>query len=530
MSLSLKIKLAQISSRLGDIDFNSNKIIEISHKAYQEKNDCLVFPELFLTGYPPEDLLLRQSFIQDIENATKKIITHCANIPIIFGSVLQENNTLFNVAILIQDKNIKIYKKQYLPNYGVFDEKRYFSSGNKPLIFELKNTKIGVVICEDIWHKQPIKQTSNEGAEIIISIHSSPFEIDKHKKRLNIIKQRALENKIPIIYLNNIGGQDELLFDGGSFMVNHFGKQTHQLTFHNEEIKTINTEVLTSINIPQNKELIYQSLVLATKDYIKNNNFKTALLGLSGGIDSALTLAIVNDAIGAENINTVMMHSPYTAKISLDAAKEQADIMQIKHQIIDIKPIMESFSDTLKPFFHSLKEDTTEENIQARIRGTLLMALSNKIGSIVITTGNKSEMAVGYSTLYGDMVGGFAPLKDVPKTLVYQLAKYRNTISKIIPEIVITRPPSAELKENQTDQDSLPEYEILDEILFLLIEKRKSSSQIIQYGFKEEDVNKITNLVKQNEYKRQQSTIGVKITSNSFGKERRYPITNSFKC
>jgi NAD+ synthase (glutamine-hydrolysing) len=522
----MNIQLAQISPIVGDIVGNAQKVIDLSFNAFEQQVDCLVFCELFLTGYPPEDLLLRDDFINQVEKSMQDICQKSANIPIVLGSILREGKRLYNVAVLLQNKKIAgVYKKQVLPNYGVFDELRYFNVGTKPFIFKLKNKNIGLLICEDIWHQTPIKQSCELGADLIISIHASPFSINKNEERIAIVKQQALKHKVDIIYLNNVGGQDELVFDGGSFVMNKEGKITAQYPFFKQTTKAI---ISTNNDSTGSLAIIYNALVLATKDYIQNNGFNGVLIGLSGGIDSALVLAIAVDAIGAKHVETVMMPSPFTAQESIDEALQQTKTMGIKHHQIDIKPMMASFKTALSESFKNSKEDTTEENIQARIRGILLMGLSNKFNKIVLTTGNKSEMAVGYATLYGDMAGGFAPIKDVPKTLVYQLAKFRNTIEAIIPEFVITRPPSAELRANQTDSQSLPYYDILDEILRLFIEKRKSIEDIIKLGFDKKTVQKMIKLVLQNEHKRRQSPSGPKITNNAFGRERRYPITSKY--
>jgi NAD+ synthase (glutamine-hydrolysing) len=527
-SSSAKIKIAQINPTVGDIDGNVLKIITLTLEAYQAGVDLLVFPELALTGYSPEDLLLREGFMLKVSQGIDLIIQKIPNeITLLFGAPCLESEILYNSAYLLQDGLIQTYHKMILPNYGVFDEKRYFTPGVKPLIFKCKGERFGVVICEDAWEESVIEKTNNFGVDTIISLNASPFEMNKHEKRISMIKQRVLENKVSFIYVNMVGGQDEIVFDGGSFAINSLGKITTQLPFFEET-----DAELGSIHDNGNslESHIYQALVLSTRDYInKNKVFDGAVIGLSGGIDSALTLAIAVDAIGAAYVQAVMMPYTYTANISLEDAKSQTQRMGVDYQEIDIHTMVDDFNDKLSPLFAYRQADTTEENIQARVRGTLLMAISNKLNKIVLTTGNKSEMAVGYATLYGDMAGGFAPLKDLPKTWVYRLAKYRNTLSADIPLRVIEREPSAELAPNQLDKDSLPPYDVLDEILKLFLEKRKSISDIVQCGFEELTVHRIIKMVINSEYKRRQSAPGTKITRNAFGKERRYPITTGFK-
>jgi NAD+ synthase (glutamine-hydrolysing) len=410
----------------------------------------------------------------------------------------------------------------------VFDEKRYFESGDGTFVFECQNRRIGLVICEDAWEAEPVRTAVNQGAQMLISINASPFQVGKHEQRLKVIKQRAVENNVDFIYVNAVGGQDELVFDGGSFVINKSGDLTHQLPFFEELTHTLDHPIHQD-NSPIEK-IIYDGLVLSTKDYIeKNGVFNGAVIGLSGGIDSALTLAIVVDALGAEHVQAIMMPYEYTSSMSLEDAKAQASSMNVDYHEINIHSMVDSFNTQLSDIFAGAQADTTEENLQARIRGTLLMAVSNKSGKIVLTTGNKSEMAVGYATLYGDMSGGFAPLKDIAKTLVYRLAQYRNTLSYVIPGRVIDREPSAELAPNQIDQDSLPPYDELDGILELFIEQKLSVEHIVNKGFDEPTVRRITSMVLNNEYKRRQSAPGPKVSANAFGKERRYPMTSKFQ-
>ncbi len=525
----LKIDIAQFNPVVGDLKNNSRRIIDTALKAADSGVHLLIFPELALIGYPPEDLLLREGFIDQVEKKVDLILKQTPeSIALIFGAPSREGTKLYNSAYLIQNKRLRIYHKQILPNYGVFDEKRYFEPGNDTLVFECQNRKIGLVICEDAWEAEPVRMAVNHGAQMLISINASPFQVDKHEQRLKIIKKRISENNIDFIYVNNTGGQDELVFDGASFMMNKSGEVTHQLPFFKEITHSLDHPIEYS-DEPIEKT-IYDGLVLSTKDYIeKNAVFNGAVIGLSGGIDSALTLAIAVDALGAENVQAIMMPYEYTSNMSLEDAKAQASSMNVEYHEINIHTMVDSFNAQLSGIFAGAKTDTTEENLQARIRGTLLMAVSNKSGKIVLTTGNKSEMAVGYATLYGDMSGGFAPLKDIAKTLVYRLAKYRNTLSYVIPGRVIDREPSAELAPNQIDQDSLPPYDELDAILELFVEQKLSVEHIVEKGFSENTVKRITSMVLNNEYKRRQSAPGPKVSANAFGKERRYPMTSKFR-
>ncbi len=525
----LKINIAQINPIVGDLDGNAQKIIDLSLEAFATNTHLLIFPELALTGYPPEDLLLRAGFIARVLDKIELIRTRLpADMSVVFGAPATANACLYNSAYIIQDKQVRTYHKQCLPNYGVFDEKRYFNAGNEVLVFECQKRKFGVVICEDAWESEPIKAALNHGAQTIISLNASPFQIGKYQQRIQTIKQKALQNNVDFIYVNTVGGQDELVFDGGSFVMNSTGDITHQLPFFTALTHDLSTPIIQ--NKSSIEQTIFDALVLSTRDYVqKNGVFNGAIIGLSGGIDSALTLAIAVDALGSEHVQAVMMPYQYTSSMSLEDAKAQASNMNVDYREISIHSIVDSFNTQLSPLFIATDVDTTEQNLQARIRGTLLMAMSNKFGKILLTTGNKSEMAVGYATLYGDMSGGFAPLKDVSKTLVYQLAKYRNSVSYVIPRRVIEREPSAELAPNQLDKDSLPPYHELDAILELFIEQKQSLQHIVNQGFDEHTVKRISTMVLNNEYKRRQSAPGPKISKNAFGKERRYPMTSKFQ-
>ena len=529
-SSPIRIQIAQFNPIVGDIKLNAQKMLDLSIEANNAGAHLIIFPELALTGYPPEDLLFRDGFI----NQVKDEITNFCNlapsgISILFGAPNKTDDFLFNSAYLIQNNRIiNIYNKQELPNYGVFDEKRYFSSGDDSFVFECQNTKIGVLICEDQWVEGPISNLCQSNIDIVISLNASPFQLNKQSERINICKNYALKFDITFIYVNMVGGQDEVVFDGNSFIVNNQGDLCFQLPAF-KELSVSHIDTTFTPSLVSNESLIYSAIVLATKDYIQKNTFGGALIGLSGGIDSALTLAIAVDAIGAENVHAIMMPYQFTSDMSLTDSELQAETHGVEFSSIDIHSMVDSFNLSLSDQFRNTSRDTTEENIQSRVRGTLLMALSNKSHKLVLATGNKSEMAVGYATLYGDMCGGFAPLKDISKTMVYQLAKYRNTLSNVIPERVITRPPSAELAPDQVDQDSLPSYDILDDILMRFVEQKQSVNEIIENGHNSEDVNKITSLILRNEYKRRQSAPGPKISSNAFGKERRYPMTSKFK-
>ena len=529
-SSPIRIQIAQFNPIVGDIKLNAQKMLDLSIEANNAGAHLIIFPELALTGYPPEDLLFRDGFI----NQVKDEITNFCNlapsgISILFGAPNKTDDFLFNSAYLIQhNRIINIYNKQELPNYGVFDEKRYFSSGVDSFVFECQNTKIGVLICEDQWVEGPISNLCQSKIDIVVSLNASPFQLNKQSERINICKNYALKFDITFIYVNMVGGQDEVVFDGNSFIVNNQGDVSLQLPAF-KELSVSHIDTTFTPSLASNESLIYSAIVLATKDYIQKNTFGGALIGLSGGIDSALTLAIAVDAIGAENVHAIMMPYQFTSDMSLTDSELQAETQGVEFSSIDIHSMVDSFNLSLSDQFRNTSRDTTEENIQSRVRGTLLMALSNKSHKLVLATGNKSEMAVGYATLYGDMCGGFAPLKDISKTMVYQLAKYRNTLSDVIPERVITRPPSAELAPDQVDQDSLPSYDILDDILMRFVEQKQSVNEIIENGHNSEDVNKITSLILRNEYKRRQSAPGPKISSNAFGKERRYPMTSKFK-
>ena len=528
----MKIALAQINSFVGDIENNSNVIIKRAKEASIRGAELFITPELSICGYPPEDLVLREDFLDACSKALKKIAKAMPSIKMIVGHPLKKGSKIYNAASLLFNGKIQgTYFKQTLPNYGVFDENRYFEPGEKEFIFTHKGLKIGLLICEDAWSVSPGKLLKKKSVDGIIVINASPYEIEKSDTRIKVIAKLAQETKSTVIYLNAIGGQDELIFDGGSFVVNKDAKLLHQSSFFKEETAVISifSKTITKYNhykTSYSKEAhLYEALKLALKDYVVKNNFKNLFIGLSGGIDSALVLALAYDTFDKKNITAVMMPSEFTAKISITESRRMIKNTAVNYKEISIQSIYKLFRKTLSNEFKNKPFDATEENLQARIRGVLLMALSNKFNGLVISTSNKSETAVGYSTLYGDMVGGFAVLKDVPKTWVYRLAHYRNSISTMIPNEIIKRLPTAELRPNQLDQNSLPKYEILDKIIELYIEKDLDISSIVKKGFSSKNVNHVVKLINNNEFKRAQSPIGPKITHRAFGKDRRYPIT-----
>jgi NAD+ synthase (glutamine-hydrolysing) len=541
----MKIAIAQINAVVGDIAGNTAKILDYAKRAQLQGATLVLTPELALCGYPPEDLLFRDDFRQACEQALVRLAEQASGISLLVGHPHVNNGYLYNAASLLENgKIVATYHKQCLPNYSVFDEERYFEAGNDALVFNHQGTKFGVMICADGWEPAPALKAKQAGAELLLALNASPYHMDKLETRYEVLKERATETGLAIIYCNLVGGQDELVFDGGSFVLDKNGSVTQQLPNFEEALGIVEIDSLGANNhapsqpIPYAASIlpklgleaaVYNALKLGLADYINKNGFPSIVLGLSGGIDSALTLAIAVDALGAERVKVVMMSSEFTASISVDDAIEMANLVGVKYSQIPIKDLFDLFRETLAPEFGDLPFNTAEENLQARIRGMLLMALSNKFGSIVLTTGNKSEMAVGYSTLYGDMAGGFSLLKDVPKTLVYKLAEYRNSLSHVIPTRITTRAPSAELRHDQKDQDSLPAYEILDAIMQAYVEEDLSRSAIMALGFSEADVNRVTNLIDRNEYKRRQAPVGVRITQRGFGKDRRYPITCKLK-
>lgn len=539
MIKKLRIVMAQLNFHVGNINDNLKKHIQAANRARDElKADIIVFPELGLTGYPPEDLLLRKTFLDEVDLALKTFLTEVTGIYCIVGYPHRTSEGLENACSLIHNGAVLVrYAKQHLPNYGVFDECRYFIPGNQTDIFSINGIPIAMLICEDLWHEDSLNQAAAKGARLILSPNASPFELTKHEIRMDVLANQIKHHRLPVIYTNSVGGQDELIFDGGSMVLNQDGELCEFAGFFNEilypvDISISNSDIMIekkSVNLPTQTEKIYQALVLGVRDYIEKNNFPGILIGLSGGIDSALTLAIATDALGANRVRALLMPSRFTAEMSNEDAITLAKNLNVAYESISIEPAYQAFLDTLAPCFAGKKSDVTEENIQARCRAIILMALSNKYGYLVLTTGNRSELAVGYCTLYGDMAGGFATIKDVPKTMVYELARYRNHIQAIIPERIIDRPPSAELALNQKDEDSLPPYPVLDKILDLYINQMQDAETIIQQGHNRTVVERIIYLIKKNEYKRHQAPIGTRINHTAFGRDRRYPVTNGFK-
>jgi NAD+ synthase (glutamine-hydrolysing) len=552
---TLKLAIAQLNPCVGDFAQNLEKIQQAIQQAKDEKADVILFPEMIVTGYPPEDLLFRPAFLAQVQQTLTQIQVATENITVVVGAPVERQGKLYNMALVYQHgAMLAEYAKHYLPNYRVFDEKRYFHAGNDTVVVDINGVRTAILICEDIWKNEPIQQAQQHGAALALVLNASPFRQDKAKERLALLQRQASRTNMAIAYANLVGGQDELVFDGHSLVVNKnaelcfqaepFVEKTYVTTLlfdqrnrsnksskNSKNSKSDVSEML-PLTLPSAETQVYQALVTGVRDYVAKNGFtKGVMLGLSGGIDSALTLAIAVDALGADNVEAVMMPFHYTADISISDARQQAKTLGVRYREIPIEGIFNSFMKALSNEFEGLERDVTEENLQARSRGVLLMAMSNKLGKMLLATGNKSEMSMGYATLYGDMAGGFAPLKDVYKTLVYSLSRYRNACGdgEIIPERVITRPPSAELAPDQKDEDSLPPYDVLDAILRLFIEEFQSVDDIVAQGFELETVKRTANLLLLNEYKRRQSAPGVRITQRAFGKDRRYPITSAYR-
>ena len=545
----MKLFLAQLNNIVGDIEGNLNKAIDVLQDAKKLDSDLVIFSELFLSGYPPEDLVLKKSFVSDCKNALDSLITYSEEkeLGVIIGLPIYEKNKLFNAAAVI-DKGqlIGFSKKVNLPNYSVFDEKRVFSKNNAPEIFNFRGIKLGIPICEDIWMDNVCKELKDQGCELIISPNGSPFDKYKINQRKTIIEDRVTEVKIPFVYVNQFGGQDELVFDGSSLAMNGNKEVVFEAPSWEENTSVVefNVSAKKFNDLPFEKaqvsdlENIYMAMVIGLRDYVTKNNFPGVILGLSGGIDSAFCAAVAVDALGKDKVNAYMLPSVYTSKNSLDDAKDCAKRLEIHLDSIPISNTFLSLEDSLEELFKGLPTDITEENLQSRIRGTILMAISNKIGKMLITTGNKSEVSVGYSTLYGDMNGGFNPIKDIYKTELYALANWRNlnvpknvllTKKNIIPETIISKEPTAELRDNQKDSDSLPSYDQLDQILEGLVEYELSTNELESKGFSRDEIKKVENLLYVSEYKRRQSAPGVKISLRNFGRDRRYPITNKYR-
>ncbi|MGE5095681.1 MAG: NAD+ synthase [Betaproteobacteria bacterium] len=530
----MKIAVAQINTTVGDFAGNADRIRRAIDAARAAGASLVVTPELALSGYPPEDLLLRDDFCDMCRDELLELATYCLDVTVIVGHPHREGRTRYNAASVLRAGRIEaMYFKQRLPNYQVFDEKRYFATGDRPCVFTIEGRRIGLLICEDLWFPEPAAQAKAAGAELLVTINASPFHRAKLAERYQNMGARVKETKLPLLYVHWVGGQDELVFDGASFALDSEGMLTYQAETFREAVDILEFEdgaVRGPIARPlTEEETVYRALVTGTRDYVDKNGFPGVLLGLSGGIDSALVLAIAVDAIGADRVHAVMMPSDYTASMSVEDAREMVRIHGVRYTEIAIRPIFEAFRAQLAATFAGLAEDATEENLQARIRGTLLMAMSNKFGSIVVTTGNKSEMATGYCTLYGDMAGGYAVIKDIVKTLVYRLSNWRNSQGRVIPQRVIDRPPSAELRPDQTDQDSLPPYEVLDAVVERYMERDMAPEQIAGLGYDMDAVRQVVRLIRLNEYKRRQAPPGVRITPRAFGKDWRYPITSGFR-
>ena len=533
--MSLKIAIAQMNAVVGDIAGNAAKILDFARRAAAQGADAMLTPELALCGYPPEDLLLRRDYYDACAEALSSLARELPDLAVIVGHPLEEDGRCFNAATLIGNGALlTTYRKQRLPNYEVFDEERYFEPGDVPCVVDIRGVRCGINICADVWEPGTADQAKAAGAEILLVLNASPYHIGKQTLRADVLRERIEATRLPVVYANLVGGQDELVFDGGSFVLDSRGEVRCQLPTFDEALEVV--EIVDGEPMPGTlapaqvtESEVYRALVLGVRDYLGKNGFPGAIIGLSGGIDSALTLCVAVDALGADKVRAVMMPSPYTADISLADSRDMVRRLGVRYDEIPIEPAMKTFSAMLEKEFAGLPADTTEENLQARIRGMILMALSNKTGSLVLTTGNKSEMAVGYCTLYGDMAGGFAVIKDIVKTLVYRLSRWRNTVSDAIPERIITRPPSAELKPGQTDQDSLPPYDVLDAIVEAYMEQDLSPREIIAKGYAEADVRRVVRLLKISEYKRRQAPVGIRVTQRGFGKDWRFPITNRYR-
>ena len=539
MTDKITIALAQFDYVVGDVAGNTQKILDHAVRACDDmRADLVVFSELSVCGYPPEDLLFHAGLRRRIEKALETIRDSVRDISVLVGFPDYQDDDIFNACVVFRDGEVLAhYRKHMLPNYGVFDEKRYFTAGREASVFTLNGVRVGINICEDVWDRAPPAASRAAGAEVLLAINGSPYELDSQSQREEIVRQRVLEIGIPAVYLNMVGGQDELVFDGGSFAMDRSGEVVFRAAAFSDNLYCVQLMADGAGVAPQPAEIVpllpkeqsvYEALVCGTRDYVGKHGFPGVVLGLSGGVDSALILAIACDALGAERVRAVMMPFRYTSTMSQEDAAKQTAIQNVRYDVIPIEPIYEATLQQLEPIFEGRGIDVTEENVQARCRGLLLMAISNKTGRMLLTTGNKSEMAVGYATLYGDMAGGFAPIKDCSKSLVYKLARYRNTINEVIPERVISRPPSAELRSNQKDSDSLPDYDILDPILEAFIEEDASVREIVARGFDRNVVIRVLEMVQRSEYKRRQAPQGIRISGRAFGRDWRYPITSRY--
>jgi len=536
----LRITLGQLNLLVGDVAGNARRIVMAAERACRELgSDLLILPELTLSGYPPEDLLLHRGFRAAIETGMQTVRAAQASCGVVVGFPEYAGSQIFNAAALIEAGTLRAtHRKSCLPNYKVFDEKRYFKSGAQPTVVEFRGFRVGILICEDIWEPEPAQMARSAGAEMFVVLNASPFELHKQANREDIVRRCVRDLGLPVVYVNMLGGQDELVFDGNSFVMDGTGNVVMRAPAFEEGLYEVLFERVDGMAQPRagavapelsDPASVYRALVLGVRDYVAKHGFPGVVMGLSGGIDSALTLAIAVDALGRERVHAVMMPSPYTSQMSLDDARAQAELLGVKYSVLPIGEMMKAAEATLAGEFAGTKPDTTEENIQSRCRMVLLMGISNKTGKMLLTTGNKSEMAVGYATLYGDMAGGFAPIKDCSKLLVYRLAEYRNSQAPVIPRRVIDRPPSAELRPDQKDSDSLPPYETLDPILEAFIEDDLSVDEICARGFDRPTVVRVLDLVKRNEYKRRQAPPGVRVSRRAFGRDWRYPITSGYR-
>ncbi|MBS0380154.1 MAG: NAD+ synthase [Proteobacteria bacterium] len=541
MSAPLRIALAQLNFLVGDVQGNAGRVIAAAQRASSEhRADLVLFPELTLSGYPPEDLLFHRGFRRQIEAGLQRVRTEVANVPVVLGFPEYAQGGIYNSAALLERGEISaIHRKSELPNYKVFDEKRYFEAGTQPTVSRCGEVRTGLLVCEDIWEPQAAQLSRASGAQLLLVINASPYEIHKQREREAVARARVQDVGIPLVYVNLLGGQDELVFDGNSFVMDATGEVVMRAPAFQEGIYVAEfvrdgaggVRPVPGAVAPElsDEASVYGALVLGVRDYVRKHGFPGVVMGLSGGVDSALTLAIAVDALGAEHVQAVMMPSRYTSQMSLDDARLQAEALKVRYSVLSIENMFETTLATLKGEFAGRPADATEENIQSRCRMLLLMGLSNKTGRMLLTTGNKSEMAVGYATLYGDMAGGFAPIKDCSKLLVYRLAHYRNSLGAVIPQRVIERAPSAELRPDQKDSDSLPPYEVLDAILEAFIEEDLSVDEIEARGFDRATVARVLDMVKRNEYKRRQAPPGVRVSRRAFGRDWRYPITSGYR-
>jgi NAD+ synthase (glutamine-hydrolysing) len=541
MKQSLRIALAQLDLLVGDVHGNATRVVNTARQARADLGaDLVLLPELSLSGYPPEDLLFHRGFRRQIESGLAKVREEVQGISVMVGFPEYAGTAIHNSAALIGNGMVAaIYRKSELPNYKVFDEKRYFQAGAQPSVADVDGFRCGMLVCEDVWEREPAQLARSAGAELLIVINASPYEIHKQREREEVARARVLDVGLPMVYVNMVGGQDELIFDGNSFVMNADGAVVMRAPAFREGTYVVDfVRESRGRVVPQpghiepelsDEASVYGALVVGVRDYVNKHGFPGVVMGLSGGIDSALTLAIAVDALGADRVHAVMMPSRYTSSMSLDDAKEQAQLLGVKYSLLSIESMFEATLATLKNEFAGRPADAAEENIQSRCRMLLLMGISNKTGKMLLTTGNKSEMAVGYATLYGDMAGGFAPIKDCSKMLVYRLAAYRNDGGRVIPQRVIDRPPSAELRPGQKDSDSLPPYEVLDAILEAFIEEDLSVDEIEARGFDRTTVGRVLDMVKRNEYKRRQAPPGVRVSRRAFGRDWRYPITNGYR-